>query len=59
MAAHRRPSTPGEAVGGVPARVARAVNEPEILDRVGAAVGLLDDVVDVGVPVAALDEATA
>jgi hypothetical protein len=35
------------------------VNEPEILERVGAAVGLLDDVVDVCVPVAALDEATA
>lgn len=43
----------------MPAGVARAVNEPEILERVGAAVGLLDDVVDVGVPVAALDEATA
>ena len=59
MAGSKRPSTPGEAVGGVPAGVARAVNEPEILDRVGAAVGLLDDVVDVGVTVAALDEAAA
>jgi hypothetical protein len=35
------------------------MHKPEIRRLVGAAVGLLDDVVNVGVPVAALDEAAA
>ena len=37
-------------IAGVPARVAGAVAEPQIVERVGAAVRLLHNVVDVVVP---------